>query len=226
MRLGVPPPRLPPYQTVYCYFAAWRDEGITEQIHDQLRDAVRRSHGRRTEPTAAIIDSQSVKTSGAAAPGTVGFDSGKKIRGRKRHIIVDTLGLILAVSIFAASVQDSAGGKKMLAHLAETYPTVTKTWVDGGYNSTVVETGRQLGIDVEVVSRNKAIPGFQVLPRRWVVERTFGWLMLNRRLARDYETLPASSRTIIHWSMIGIMARTLTNSSTPSWRDETATIIT
>lgn len=213
------PHDFPPYKTVYGYFAAWREDGTTQQVHDLLRRAVRRSRGRSEDPSAVAIDSQSVKSSPNAAPDTVGYDGNKKIKGRRRHIAVDTLGLLIVLGVAAASLQDSPVGRQVLTHVAAVAPTVTKAWVDGGYNNAVVEHGAALGIDVEVVRRDPTVEGFKVLPRRWVVERTFGWFMLHRRLTRDYETLPLSSRAMIHWSIIGIMSRTLTGRATISWQN-------
>ncbi len=213
------PHDFPSYKTVYGYFAAWREDGTTQQVHDLLRRTVRRSRGRNEEPSAVAIDSQSVKSSGNAAADTVGYDGNKKIKGRRRHIAVDTLGLLIVLGVAAASLQDSPVGRQVLTHVAAVAPTVTKAWVDGGYNNAVVEHGAALGIDVEVVRRDPNVEGFKVLPRRWVVERTFGWFMLHRRLTRDYETLPLSSRAMIHWSIIGIMSRTLTGRATISWQD-------
>jgi transposase len=168
-------------------------------------------------PTAAIIDAQSVKTSGNVGELSQGIDAGKKIKGRKRHIATDTLGLLLAVLVTAASVQDSAGGQELLDAIATEHPTVAVTWVDGGYNNAVIRHGAQRGIAVQVVKRG-AGSGFQILPRRWVVERTLGWLMQHRRLVRDYETLPQRSRSMIFWAMANIMSRTLTGESTQTWR--------
>jgi transposase len=212
------PHDFPPFKTVYHYFAMWEADGTTEAIHDALRAGVRVHKGREELPTAAIVDSQSVKASNNVPESGQGVDMGKKIKGRKRHIAVDTLGLLLVVLITAASIQDSAGGKRVLDSLAATHSSVTKSWVDGGYNTAVVAHGATHGIDVEVVRRDADVKGFKVLPRRWIVERTFGWLMLHRRLARDYETLPQRSRTTIHWAMIDNMAKILTSESTPTWR--------
>jgi transposase len=216
------PHDFPPYKTVYGYFAAWREDGTTEQVHDLLRRKLRVSRGRSEEPSAVAIDSQSVKTSPNAQADTVGYDGNKKIKGRRRHIAVDTLGLLIVLGVAAASLQDSPVGRQVLTHVAAVAPTVTKAWVDGGYNNAVVEHGAELGIDVEVVRRDPNVEGFKVLPRRWVVERTFGWFMLHRRLTRDYETLPLSSRAMIHWSIIGIMSRSLTGRSTISWQEGSA----
>lgn len=210
------PHDFPPFKTVYGYFAAWRDDGTTEHIHDLLRRRLRRARGRTEEPSAVAIDSQTVKTAANAAAETVGYDGNKKTKGRKRHIAVDTLGLLVVLGVSAASLGDSPVGRQVLDHLT---PSVTKAWVDGGYNAKVVEHGADLGIDVEVVRRDPEVAGFRVLPRRWVVERTFGWFMLHRRLTRDYETRQESSRAMIHWSIIGVMGRALTGNSTPTWQE-------
>ncbi|MFJ6574191.1 IS5 family transposase [Streptomyces sp. NPDC091292] len=223
-RTGIPweylPHDFPPYKTVYDYYAKWEADGTTEQVHDLLRDKARRAGGRSAEPTAAVVDAQSVKTSGNVAESSQGIDAGKKIKGRKRHLVTDTLGLVLAVLVTAASVHDTTGGKLLLDDLAAAHPTVTKVWADGGYQNSVLNHGAGLGIDVEVVQRPRA-KGFEPLPKRWVIERTFGWLMQHRRLARDYEALPQRSRTMIHWAMANKMARELTGESTPTWRFET-----
>lgn len=213
------PHDFPPYKTVYDYYAKWEADGTTEVLHDSLRERVRIAKGRKASPTAAIIDSQSVKTSCNVSEPSQGIDAGKKIKGRKRHIATDVLGLLLVVIVTAASVQDSAGGQQVLDHLAARHPSVSMTWVDGGYNNTVIRHGAQHGIHVEVVKR-PTIKGFHVLPRRWVVERTLGWLMLHRRLVRDYEALPQRSRTMVHWAMANIMSRSLTGESTQTWQNE------
>ncbi|WP_420803674.1 IS5 family transposase [Saccharothrix deserti] len=213
------PHDFPPHKTVYDYYAKWEADGTAEALHDLLRDQVRVANGRSAAPTAAILDSQSVKTSCNVNESSQGIDAGKKIKGRKRHIATDVLGLLLAVVVTAASVQDSAAGKELLDHLAVAHPGVSMAWVDGGYKDEVVRHGVRLGIRVEVVKRIAAT-GFHVLPRRWVVERTLGWLMQHRRLVRDYETLPQRSRTMVHWAMTNIMSRVLTGESTQTWQND------
>jgi transposase len=146
-------------------------DGTTGTLHDLLRQRVRVANGRAAAPTAAIIDSQSVKTSCDVGETSQGSDAGKKIKGRKRHIATDTLGLLLVAIVTAASVQGSNGGQQVLDQLAGTYPSVTTAWVDGGYNNTAIRHGAQRGIRVEVVKRPNS-KGFDVLPRRWIVERT------------------------------------------------------
>ncbi|MBO3749683.1 IS5 family transposase [Streptosporangiaceae bacterium NEAU-GS5] len=221
-RTGIPwrylPHEYPPWQTVYSYFALWQTEGIFTQLTGLLRRLVRTSEGRTPDPTAAVIDAQSIKTSTNVPAATQGYDAGKKIAGRKRSIITDTLGLLLAVLVTAASTSDSAAGLPLLTQVAATHPTITKTWADSAYRSKVVEAAAALGIDVEIVRRDPATTGFAPLPRRWTVERTFGWLMFHRRLARDYEARPDRSEAMIHIAMIDLMSRRLTGESTPTWR--------
>lgn len=148
-----------------------------------------------------------------------GIDEGKKIAGRKRHIGVDTLGLLLAVLVTAASASDNAGGIHLLSDIAEGHPRITKAWADTGYRTKVIDHGARLGIDVEVTRRDPAQKGFKVIPRRWVVERAFGWLMHHRRLARDYETHSHRSEAMIRLAMIDLMSRRLTRESTPNWKN-------
>ncbi|GLW75512.1 DDE transposase [Kitasatospora phosalacinea] len=221
-RTGIPwrylPHDYPPWETVYAYFARWQKEGVFEQLNGLLRRLIRTREGRDPEPTACIIDSQSVKTSTNVPAASQGVDVGKKIAGRKRNIVTDTIGLLLVALVTAASVQDNVAGRQLLTAVAADHPTIRKAWVDMGYKNAVVEYGATLGIDVEIVRRNPATRGFVVQPRRWVVERTFGWLMNHRRLVRDYEALPARSEAMVHVAMIGLMTRRLTGESTPTWR--------
>jgi transposase len=216
------PHDFPPYKTVYGYYAAWEKDGTAAAIHDLLRAKVREQAGRSPEPSTAILDAQTVKTSCNPPESTQGIDAGKKIKGRKRHIATDTLGLLLAVLVTAASVQDNAGGQALIGALATAHPAVARAWADAGYKRAVADEGARRGIDVRVYTKQPGLKGFHATPR-WPVERTFGWLMLHRRLARDYETLPERSLTMIHWSMIDNMSRRLTGESTLTWRTETAT---
>lgn len=212
------PHDFPPYKTVYDYFALWEAAGLTEAIHDTLRRRVRETAGRDAEPTAAIIDAQSVKTSSNVPEAAQGIDAGKKIKGTKRHIATDTLGLLLVVMVTAASVRDTTGGRDVIDALAVAAPAVSKVWVDAGYKASVVARGKQHGITVEVVTKDPDQRGFKPQPKRWAIERSFGWLVMHRRLVRDYETNPQRSRAMIHWSMIDNMSRRLTDEQTPSWR--------
>lgn len=216
------PHDFPPFKTVFDYYAKWEEDGTTEKIHDLLRRKAREKAGRNPEPTAAIIDAQVVKASSNAPEASQGYDAGKKTKGRKRHIAVDTLGLLLAVVITAASVQDTNGGKAVTAALAAAHPSVTAGWADNGYKTGFLEHAAAHGIAFEQVSKLEGQKGFAVLPRRWVVERTFGWLVLHRRLVRDYETLPERSITMIHWAMIDNMSRRLTGEATQTWHDNSS----
>jgi len=213
------PHDFPPYKTVYDYYAKWEKDGTTETIHDELRRRVRTAAGRSGQPSAAILDAQSIRTSGNVPESSQGTGAGKKIKGRKRHIATDTLGLLLVLLVTAASVQDTTGGREVVSELAARHPGVVTAWADSGYKRSVIETGAAHGIDVRVVSKDPGQKGFAPLPRRWAVERTFGWWMLHRRLARDYETLPERSRTMIHWAMIDNMGSRVTGESTRTWRD-------
>jgi transposase len=222
-RTGIPWRYLPhdfaPWETVYGYFAAWQKEGVFDRLNGLLRRMAREAEGRDAEPSACVLDAQSIKTSANVPAAGQGIDAGKKIAGRKRHIGVDTLGLLLAVWVTAASVSDNTGGIHLLTQISATAPRVTKAWADTGYRTKAIDHGARLGIDVEVVRRDPGVKGFKVIPRRWVVERTFGWLMHLRRLARDYETHPHRSEAIIHVAMIDLISRRLTSESTPNWRD-------
>jgi transposase len=221
-RTGIPwrylPHDYPHWNTVYAYFARWQAEGVFDQLNSLLRRKVRQREGREAEPTACVIDSQSIKTSTNVPATDQGIDAGKKIVGRKRSIVIDTVGLLLAVLVTAASVQDSIAGQTLIEKVAAEHPTVRKTWVDGGYRQHLVEHAATLGIDMHIVRRDPATRGFSVLPRRWTVERTLGWLMNHRRLARDYEAHPHRSEAMIHLAMINLMTRRLTGESTPTWR--------
>lgn len=212
------PHAFPPHTTVYYYYAAWRDEGLLAQLNVDLTALARVKAGRDAQPTAAVVDTQSVKTSTNPPTATQGTDAAKKIVGRKRSVVTDTLGLLLAVIVMAASATENTAGIQALEQVKATHPTVTKTWVDAGFKTKFVEHAATLGIDAEVVPRNTNVRGFHVVKRRWVVERTLGWLMLHRRLVRDYETLPASSEAMIHIAMIDIVSRRITDESTPTWR--------
>ncbi|MEU7731299.1 IS5 family transposase [Streptomyces sp. NPDC040724] len=221
-RTGIPwrylPHDYPHWNTVYAYFARWQEEGVFDQLNTLLRRQVRRQEGREEEPTACVIDSQSIKTSTNVPAREQGIDAGKKIVGRKRSIVIDTVGLLLAVVVTAASVQDSIAGQTLIEKVAADHPTVRKTWVDGGYRQHLVEHAATLGIDMHIVRRDPTTRGFSVLPRRWTVERTLGWLMNHRRLARDYEAHSHRSEAMIHLAMINLMTRRLTAESTPTWR--------
>ncbi|WP_089102836.1 IS5 family transposase [Streptomyces hyaluromycini] len=221
-RTGIPwkylPHDFPSHGTVYAYYAAWRDEGIFVQLNYDLTGLARVKEGRKPEPTASVIDTQSVKTSSNVPLTSQGTDADKKIVGRKRGILTDTIGLILAVTVTAASLSENTLGMRLLDQAKEKYPTISKSWVDTGFKNAVVEHGARLGIDVEVVNRKPDTRGFHVVKRRWVVERSIGWIMMHRRLARDYETLTASSEAMIHIASVDNLARRITDETTLTWR--------
>lgn len=216
-RAGCPwrylPREYPPWQTVYGYFRNWRLAGVWERLHDRLRDLVREQEGRARQPTAAILDSQSVKTTDRGGAER-GFDAGKQVYGRKRHILVDTLGLLLLVVVHSAGTQDRDGARAVLAPLARRFSKLRKIWADSIYNGGLAEWVRDLRrrnrIELEIVKRPEGVKGFLVLARRWVVERTFAWLSFNRRLSKDYEYLPETSETFIRVAMIRLMLARLT----------------
>ena len=207
------PHDFPKWKTVYHYFRQWRINGDWERIHEKLRQWVRVMEDRHPSPSAAILDSQSVETA-TMIHLEVGYDSGKQVKGRKRHLLVDTLGLLMAVVVTAASVPEREGAKLVFAQvhqLKTRFSRFIKIWVDGGYRG---EGFMRWVMDIygwilETVLRSDTAIGFEVLPRRWVVERTFGWFNWCRRLSKDYEVLPATSETMIQVAMIRIMLRRL-----------------
>lgn len=204
------PNDFPAWQTVYGYFRDWTNDGTLKALHDTLREQVRVTEGRSAEPSAGIVDSQSVKGADTVPAASRGFDAGKRINGRKRHIVVDTIGLMLVVMVTAASIQDRDGGQSILERLHGALGSVRHIFADGGYQGALIELAkRSWKIVVEVVKKPAEQIGFAVLPRRWVVERTFSWLLRWRRLVRDYERLPETHEAMIHIAMIGLMLNRL-----------------
>jgi len=206
------PHDLPPWRTVYHYFWAWRRTGTWQQIHDALRERVREAAGRNTNPSAAILDNQSVRTSEAG--GVRGYDGGKQIAGRKRHILVDVLGLLLLVVVVtAANVQDRNGAQLLLSPLAKQFRRLRLLWADGAYAGELETWTRDLRkwgkLRLEIVRKPKGQKGFAVLPWRWRVERTFAWLCRNRRWRCDDERLPQTTESFIYVAMIRLMTRRL-----------------
>jgi transposase len=204
------PHDFPPHQTVYGLFTRWARAGAWQRIHDALRDLLRVHEGRDPAPTAAIIDSQSVRGADTVPGATRGYDAAKKVNGRKRHIAVDTGGLLLAVVVTIAGIQDRDAAHRLLTALTSRFSAISLVWADGGYAGRLVIWARKvLHLSVEVVKRTDDTTGFTVLPRRWVVERTFAWIRKFRRCVRDYETLPAHHESMVHISMIMTMSRRL-----------------
>lgn len=203
------PREYPKWQSVYSYFRRWRGDGTWERLHDTLRAQVREAAGRHKHPTAGCLDSQSVKTTAVGGEAR-GFDSGKRINGRKRHLLVDTMGLLLAVVVTAASVSENAGAELVFARLRGGAKKLRRIWVDGGYKAGlltwIIERCRFRRQQVLRCAEQK---GFVVLPRRWVVERTFAWLSNCRRLSKDYEALTDTSEAFIYTAMMRLMLRRL-----------------
>jgi transposase len=204
------PTCFPPWGTVYWHWAKWKENGTVDWVHDRLRDQLRDADGRDPMASAGIMDSQSLRGADTVGADQRGYDAGKRVSGTKRHIVVDTLGLLLVVMVTAASVQDRDGGRRLLDRLRFAMPSVALMWADGGYAGQLVEWARRvLRVTLEIVRKPADQKGFAVLPRRWVVERTLSWLMRCRRLVRDYERLPDSHETMVKWAMIGLMTRRL-----------------
>jgi putative transposase len=216
VRSGCPwrllPHEFPNWKTVYGIFFRWRNDGTWQRIHDTLRDMLRCRLGRKKSPSAAIIDSQTVKTTEVG--GQRGYDAGKKINGRKRHIVVDTLGLIQALVVHPADVQDQDGAVLVLGilgRLKERFHRLKVIFADSAYgrNNLPECVKDAFGWLLQTVLRPARVKGFVVLPKRWIVERTFGWLGRYRRHSKDYERNVASSEAMIHIAMIHLMIRRL-----------------
>lgn len=204
------PSDFPPWPRVYAFFARWRDEGLVTELHERLREAVRLAEGRSPEPSAGVVDSQSVKADATVIHASRGFDAGKKINGRKRHLLTDTLGLLLAVLVTPASTTDRDAARSLLPAAKDHFRQLARIWADGGYTGHLTDwTTQHLGVVLDIVRRSDDVQGFQVLPRRWVVERSFAWLLRSRRLVRDYERRADTSEAVILWSMTMLMSRRL-----------------
>jgi transposase len=204
------PVDFPPWKAVYAFFQRWTERGLPQCLVGRLRDRLRAGLSRDPQPSAAVVDSQSVKASDMVGVRTRGFDSGKKINGRKRHVAVDVEGFVLAVVVTAANVGDRMGAKLLVIALLDACARLKVIWGDSGYD------GRPLagwvrsvaGVTLQVIKRTEA-HAFKVVPRRWVVERTFGWLLRYRRLVRDYERRPEHHAAMVYWAAVFIMTKRL-----------------
>jgi putative transposase len=201
------PHDLPHWKTVYDYFVIWHNAGVFELINDRLRKEIRITVGKEPEPTAGIIDSQSVKI--GANIGYAGFDGAKKVNGRKRHMVVDTLGLLLEVVVHEASLSDREGAKTVLSNVRMQFKRITTIFADQGYTGRLIETMKTtLNLTLTIIKRSE-VRAFHILPRRWVVERTFGWFGFYRRLSKDYERHPKHSEAFVYIAMSNIMLQRL-----------------
>jgi putative transposase len=199
-----------PWSTAYDYFRKWRNDGTWQRVNDALRERVRQKAGRQRSPRTASIDSQSVKAGGAG--GDVGFDPAKKVTGRKRHLLVDSLGLLLMVLVTAASVTDARAAMDVIGCMPmEQLPRLRLIWADAAYATEALfaEVAEWVRYRLEIVRRPEGTKGWLLLPKRWVVERTFGWLLRFRRHSRDYERRTESSEAMIYVSMISVMLHRL-----------------
>jgi transposase len=204
------PVDFPDWLAAYRFFRRWRDQGLLAVLHDRLRRACREAAGRGPEPSAAVIDSQSLRAAETVGAGDRGYDAGKRVNGTKRHIAVDTLGLLLAVVVTAASVQDRDGAMPLLQRMRQVCLRIAVVWADSAYAGRLVGwAAEKLALELAIVKRTDDMQGFVVLPRRWVVERTLAWITRRRRCVRDYERLAESHEAMVRWAMTLVMVRRL-----------------
>jgi transposase len=211
------PADFPAWDDCYRFFRRWKTQGLLTLVHDRLRRACREQAGRDPEPTAAIVDSQSLRAAETVGRAQRGYDGAKKIDGTKRHIAVDTIGLLLAVVVTAANVQDRDGAMPLLTRLAALCLRIGRIWADSAYAGALISWAKQhLDTTLEIVKRTDDMTGFVVLPRRWVVERTLAWLVRHRRLTRDYERCHESHEELVRWAMTRLMTRRLARATARS----------
>ncbi|MGP3991764.1 IS5 family transposase [Streptomyces sp. 3N207] len=204
------PADFPPWDRVYAFFRRWRENALVMEFHDRLRGQVRQRAGREVEPSAGVIDSQSVKADAVVGCDSRGFGGGKLINGRKRHIVVDTHGLLLGVVVTGADIGDHAAAQVLLEQVAGAHHRLALVWADGGYTGSLVEYClATLALVLAIIKRSDDVEGFVVVPKRWIVERFFAHLMRTRRLVRDFERRTASAEAMVYWSMISLMTRRL-----------------
>jgi transposase len=217
------PVDFPPWQTVYGWFRQWKARGVTDRMMQELREQIRIAEGRDPQPSAGVIDSQSVKGADTVGRDSRGYDAGKKVNGRKRFIVTDTLGLLVGVTVLAASWQDRDGAKTALLGVYLSTP-IRYVFADQGFAGRLVDWAqRTLRMVIDIVRKPAAQRGFEVHPKRWVVERTLAWLTAHRRLARDYERDPSVSEEMIRWAAISQMLRRITR-GTPAERQQRRTL--
>jgi transposase len=217
------PVDFPPWQTVYGWFRQWKARGVTDRMMQELREQIRIAEGRDPQPSAGVIDSQSVKGADTVGRDSRGYDAGKKVNGRKRFIVTDTLGLLVGVTVLAASWQDRDGAKTALLGVYLSTP-IRYVFADQGFAGRLVDWARRtLRMVIDIVRKPAAQRGFEVHPKRWVVERTLAWLTAHRRLARDYERDPSVSEEMIRWAAISQMLRRITR-GTPAERQQRRTL--
>lgn len=208
------PVDFPPWDAVYAFFQRWSQRELPQQLTHRLRERLRERAGRQRQPTAAIIDSQSVKAADTVSRASRGFDNAKKINGRKRHVAVDVEGFLLAVVVTAANIGDRMGAKLLVIALSNICTRLRLIWADSGYDGNPLTEwiNHCARITLQIIKRTEAHT-FHVVPRRWVVERTFGWLLRHRRLVRDYERRPDHHEAMIWWATVRIMTRRLTHAT-------------
>ncbi|KOG51292.1 transposase [Streptomyces griseoflavus] len=200
-----------PWRTLFAYFQRWAAAGVVGRIRDQLHQQVREREGKNPRSVTVILDSQSVKGAETVSAATRGYDAGKKINGRKRHLAVDTRGLTVAVMVTPADIHDAPAARDFLFRLRLAHPEIVLAWADSAYGGQLIDFSRAfLGLTLKTVTRPKGQKGFQVLPKRWVMERAISWIMRARRNVRDYERLPQHSEAHLAWTSITLMTRRLT----------------